>query len=293
MRPAALLADLSLLALGTLCRETCAFAIPASLPQFIRARPAAASGNFCLQMGATSALIETTACQVLRLVLRNGRAAQVSCSVKSNGFELLQGKLRGASVSGQDWASRLDLTARSINVDVGSVAVDAAALLRHRVLRFLPPSPSGNAIVVFNAQDFGNFLVHPLIHGMDLAGRSFVFDREGVVVDPINRTVGFRGRWGEQKLCIELSQTTARERLVARVVHGVDGEAEGLEDAAADHVASEVSDFFNNLEVDLDGPVLSFSSMSLEGRGIESGRLKLRLGIVVRKLPSIRAIASF
>ncbi|CAM9933313.1 unnamed protein product [Scytosiphon promiscuus] len=289
MKSAAVFAELSLLAVGTLSRETCAFMIPASLPRITRARSPAASGT-SLQMGATSALIETTACQVLRLVLRNGRAAHVSCSVKSDAIDLLQGRLRGASVKGRGWASRLGLTARSIDVDVGSVHVDAAALFRNRGLRFLPPSPSGKAIVVFNAQDFGNFLAHPLIRETVLVGRNFVFDRQGVIVDPINRTVAFGGRWGDQRLRIELSQTTTREPLVARVVRDADNEAGGFEDAV---VASEIGDFFNMLEVDLDGPVLSFSSMSWEGRGIDNGRLKLSLGIVVRKLPSIRTVASF
>lgn len=55
---------------------------------------------------------KATACRVLRTVLRNGREAHVSCKVESDALDLLQGKLRGASVKGRGWASRLGLTAR-------------------------------------------------------------------------------------------------------------------------------------------------------------------------------------
>lgn len=152
--------------------------------------------------------------------------------------------------------------------------------------------------MVFNAQDFGNFLAHPLIRRTFLAGSSFVFDREWVTIDPKTRTVEFGGRWGAKKLRVSLSQASAREALVARVAHSRVDEKEssvgidlGAKEAAT--IASELSEYFNNLEVDLDGPSLTFSSLSFEGSGVESGRVKLSLGIVVRKLPSIRAVASF
>lgn len=182
---------------------------------------------------------------------------------------------------------------RSIDVDVGRVRLDVGALFRRRVLQFEHPPPSGNAIVVFSAEDFGNFLAHPLIRRTVVAGRSFVFDRQGVVVDPRKRTVAFSGVWGAEKLRIELREAAARAPLVSEVVRSVDdGDRDGgLTDDHA--LASDMSEFFNNLEVDLDGPRLSFSSLSFEGSGIESGRVKLALGIVVRKLPNIRAVASF
>ncbi|CAM9214634.1 unnamed protein product [Ectocarpus fasciculatus] len=289
MRSTAVSAVLWVLLLEATVRKTCAYVARAPLPRFRRrARPGQA-----LEMGATSGLIETTACKVMRLVLRNGREAHVSCSVDSDALDLLQGRLRGASVRGRGWASRLGLTARSIDVDVGRVHLDVGALFRRRVLQFEQPPPSGNAVVVFSAEDFGNFLAHPLIRRTVVAGRSFVFDRHGVVVDPRKRTVAFGGLWGAEKLRIELSQAAARAPLVSKVIRSVeDGDHEsGLPDD--DAIASDMSGFFNNLEVDLDGPRLSFSSLSFEGSGIESGSVKLALGIVVRKLPSIRAVASF
>lgn len=174
---------------------------------------------------------------------------------------------------------------------MGSVNLDVGTLFRRRVLQFQHPLPSGNAMVVFDAQDFGNFLAHPLIRRTFLAGRTFVFDRGGVVIDPVNRTVAFHGRWGEERLRVALSQASARDSLAARVVRRVGDEQEvgGVDDK----IGREMSAYFNHLEVDLDGPTLSFSSLLFEGNGIENGRVKLGLGIVVRKLPSIRAVASF
>lgn len=115
-----------------------------------------------------------------------------------------------------------------------------------------------------------------------------------MTIDPVNRTVAFGGRWGEERLRVALSQPSASESssLVARVVfRGVGEEKEG--GGVDETIGLEMSSYFNNLEVDLDGPILSFSSLSFEGNGVESGRVKLALGIVVRKLPSIRAVASF
>lgn len=185
---------------------------------------------------------------------------------------------------------------RSIDVGVGSVNLDVGTLFRRRILQFRHPPPSGNAIVVFNEEDFGNFLAHPLIRRTLLAGRTFVFDRQGVTIDAKNCSVEFGGRWGGQKLRIALRQSSAREPLVATVVNSVDEKNNGDTDDATREdavVASEMSTFFNKLEVDLDGPRLTFSSLSFEGSGAGRERLKLSLGIVVRKFPGVRAIASF
>lgn len=179
-------------------------------------------------------------------------------------------------------------------MDVGNVNLDVGALFRRRVLEFRTPSPFGDAAVVFNAQDFGNFLAHPLVRRTAIAGRSFIFDREGVYIDPSLRVVEFGGRWGGQRVRIQLSQAAACERLVARLARGGAGaDYGGLAGEEVDAIATAMGKFFNNLEIDLDGPKLSFSSLSFEGRAVADGRLKLNLGIVVRKLPSIRAVASF
>ena len=184
---------------------------------------------------------------------------------------------------------------RTVDVDVGNVNLDVGVLFRRGVLQFQSPSPSGKAVVVFDAADFGNFLSHRLVSRTVLAGHTFVFAREGVAIDAGERVVAFGGRWGGRDLRVSLSQASARDRLVARVTLGAAGGAKGsfLAGEEADAVAVAMADYFNNLEVDLDGPTLRFSSLSFEGGGGKGGRLRLNLGIVVRKLPSIRAVASF
>ena len=183
---------------------------------------------------------------------------------------------------------------RTVDVDVGNVNLDVRALFRRGVLQFQTPSPSGKAVVVFNAADFGNFLSHRVVSRTVLAGRTFIFARDGVAINAGERVVVFGGTWGGRDLRVSLSQASARERLVARVTLGAAGGANSLlAPEQADAIAVAMAHYFNTLEVDLDGPMLRFSSLSFEGDGGKGGRLRLNLGIVVRKLPSIRAVASF
>lgn len=182
---------------------------------------------------------------------------------------------------------------RTIDVDVGNVHLDVGALFRRRSLEFRTPPPSGTAVVVFNASDFGNFLSHKLVGGTVLAGRRFKFERKGVIVNSTKRIVVFGGTWGGRGLRVELSQANPHERLVARVVGRVCEEVCELAGVEVETIALAMSDYFNNLEIDLDGPKLRFSTLSFEGSGVTEGRLKLSLGIVVRKFPNIRSIGSF
>lgn len=73
---------------------------------------------------------------MLRLALRNGREAHVSCSVESDALELLQGRLRGASVKGRDWASRLGLTARFVVYDIKMRGIREVSTFRATVALF-------------------------------------------------------------------------------------------------------------------------------------------------------------
>lgn len=181
---------------------------------------------------------------------------------------------------------------RTVAVDVGSVNLNVGALFRRRVLEFRAPSPSGTAVIVFDAADFGNFLAHKLVREAVLSRRRFVFDREDVSINASLGIIEFGGRWGGQSVRIALSQAGARKQLVAKVVTSKE-DASGLATAEIDTLSRDMSNYFNNLEIDLDGPKLRFVSLSFEGRGVKGGKLKLHLSIVVQKLPSIRAVASF
>lgn len=91
---------------------------------------------------------QATACRVLKLVLGNGEDAHVSCSVKSEALELLQGRLRGASVTGRGWASRLGLTARWDGKCLQTtrswlVSPVHQRLVKKRQKKIIPPASSG------------------------------------------------------------------------------------------------------------------------------------------------------
>lgn len=185
-------------------------------------------------------------------------------------------------------------------MDLGNASLDVGALFHRRAIEFRTPPPSGKAIVVFDATDFGNFLAHKLVCRASLAGRDFVFQRGGVFVDPTAGLVEFGGRWGNESVRVGLSQGTTgapREGLVSRVsrVGGSEGAAGNLGTAEdeLDALASAMGDYFNTLDLDLDGPRLRFLFLSFEGTSVRDGRVKLELDIVVPKLPSIRAVASF
>ncbi|CAM9244616.1 unnamed protein product [Discosporangium mesarthrocarpum] len=236
---------------------------------------------------ATSSLVEATACQLLRLVLRRSEDSYVSCSVKSNALELLGGKIEGATINGRRWTSRLGLTAREVSVDVGEVSFDVRSLFARRLLEFKRP-PCGEAVVVFNERDFANFLVHQLVRQAHIGGHALIFRPTGVLINPEASTITFGARWKALDLVIELSQVNGK--LTARVVRSV---GIPLLEEEAQMIATGVSNYFNSLRIDLDGPVLNFASLSFIGSGSRGGRLRLALDIIVRKFPSLRSVAMF
>ncbi|CAM9302059.1 unnamed protein product [Choristocarpus tenellus] len=234
---------------------------------------------------ATSPLIEATACRILRHVLQHGDKAHISCSVKSNALQLVRGRLEGASINGRRWTSRLGLTAREVSVDVGEVILNIRSLFHKRLLEFTRP-PSGKAQVVFDEQDFGNFLVHPLVHKTDIGGHALVFEKDQVRIDPGARSIKFGARWKDCEVAIELKQ--CKGRLSAGVA-----KERGLTSKEAQKLADGVTQYFNTLQIDLDGPVLSFASMSFIGVGTVEGSVRLGLDIVVKRFPSVRSVAMF
>lgn len=178
-----------------------------------------------------------------------------------------------------------------IAVDVGHINLDIGAILRRHVLEFHTPHPSGRAVVAFDARDFGNFLMHRLVHQAHLSGRRFLFSGANVSIDPDARVIRFDGKWGDYDVQVELSQPNPNAQLVAKVTreNGEDilGEAELVA------LGEDISDYFNTLEIDLDGPTLRFQKLSFEGCGATGATFRLHLSFVVRKLPSVRSMALF
>lgn len=64
----------------------------------------------------------------------------------------------------------------------------------------------GHAVLDLDAQDFGNFLVHPLLAKADLASGKFEFRREGTALDIDIGRATFTGVWHGQPVVMEACQ---------------------------------------------------------------------------------------
>lgn len=64
----------------------------------------------------------------------------------------------------------------------------------------------GRAVLDLNVQDFGNFLVHPLMGTASLPSGDFVFSREGITLDTDRGRASFTGMWHGQPVVMEACQ---------------------------------------------------------------------------------------
>lgn len=111
--------------------------------------------------GVTSTLISNLA--VVALKLRLASHTQVQCNVQSSSKQLLlQQSIGPVSVRGRDWSSPLGLTCKAIQADVNTCMLDMNSVLTKRKLILLEPA-KGVALIAFCYEDFGNFLMHPLL----------------------------------------------------------------------------------------------------------------------------------
>lgn len=149
-------------------------------------------------------------------------------------------------------------------------------------------------MVALSATDFGNFITHPLIKPpsprtndvTDLSENGLTFEKENVAVNPSTGTVIFYGNYAGLKWKFTLQRSTDsphKAKIQATLdEYGDEGiDHKGIEES----LASETSNFFNNMVFDLDGTHLSFEDMMLTDKGKESSVL-LSLQIVVKKFPS-------
>lgn len=72
----------------------------------------------------------------------------------------------------------------------------------------------GRAVLDLDAQDFGNFLVHPLMGTAKLSSGEFEFRREGTALDADVGRATFSGVWHGQPVVMEACQP---ERSVSHV----------------------------------------------------------------------------
>ena len=215
--------------------------------------------------------------------------ASVDAAVDAQVLGLLGGKVDGVVITGRDWRSRRDLTCRSLRFAVGEVSIDQGALLTDRLVK-LRSVPTGDAVVEFTPEDFGNFLAHPLTKDAARAsgpgGFEFVFDG-GAGCEPSravtleNDAVVFGGSWMRQDA--EGGRYRVEMRPSATEKGRVDVAATTAPNAATDGgrpLASAMAEFFEGLVIDLSGARVSYRDME-----VREGTVTLSLALRVVSFP--------
>lgn len=228
----------------------------------------------------TSFVVENVATLTIKAVLRESHKADVRCKVQCNAKDLLQGNLEAAEVQGANWMSPLGLTCRTIDVKVGKVSLDMDFLFRQQALKF-PLPPTGEAKIEFNEKDFENLLLHPLLTAAPVKGHKlekFEFMRGDCKINPSTKTICFAGRWKGRRRRIALSERGDGKLVGTMLPTFVEDE---------DKIGESMSQYFDNLELDLDGVSFKFKNMGFGVRDSMS-LVTLSLDIVVTKVPSVR-----
>jgi hypothetical protein len=226
---------------------------------------------------------------VIALRLRLTEQSDVACDVSSTSSDLLlRGTIGPVTVKGKGWRSGLGLTCRAIEATVGTCELNVGRILSSRKLVLTVPA-KGKAMIALDNLDFGNFITHPLIRPPVVPrsdttdGSPLTFLKDGAQIDPVLGTVTFRVTLMgvEWRCALQRGPVEAKRALieVVPVVPMPDSSATArvLEDA--------LTDYFNELEFELDGTMLSFRDMMVTDKGA-SPSVMLALNIVVRKFPS-------
>lgn len=274
----------------------------------------------------TSALISQLACMALKRRLKD--QTHVSCDLTTNSNGLLQGMVGPVTVKGRGWKSSRGLSCRAIEATVDKCQLDMGKVLANQKLVLTTPgalvvrrnhvsvvvflfqldalqttltlnffvAAQGRAMVALSAEDFGNFITHPLmrapappkIAGLASAENKLEFLKENVLIEPKHGSVSFYGtfagaRW---KFMLQRAPYGKHVLIQASLVEEIetakhDVDAESL--AAA--LTKSTSNFFNEMVFELDGTYLSFNDMMLTEKGMEPS-VMLSLTILVRKFPS-------
>jgi hypothetical protein len=235
-------------------------------------------------MDLSSGLISQLA--VIALKLRLARQTDVSCDVTSNPLDLMRGRVGPVTVSGQDWASAKGLTCRSIEAQVDSCELDIQRVFTDQKLRLTVPA-EGKAMINLNAEDFSNFITHPLMRAPSVSGdgehSEITFVNEGTHINTsAGGSVHFLANFNNQRWKCILKQGATRASI------GVAPETNSSDDCwkpVARQLSQALSEFFNKMVFELDGTYLSFREMRVAEDGPDPS-VTLFLDIKVRKFPS-------
>eukprot|EP00435_Cladocopium_sp_Y103_P013341 s1460_g3.t1 len=132
----------------------------------------------------------------VRLLLR--RYDLVRVKVQSRWDQLIRGRVEAVELSGKQWCTKLQLRARSLVVSASSAALDYGELLQGRVT--LTEVAKGSAEAIFDAQEFGDFLIYPQVSEAApvVSGAKVLFSERGVEIDSSAEELTFQGRHAGQ-----------------------------------------------------------------------------------------------
>ncbi|DBB02325.1 hypothetical protein WJX82_005664 [Trebouxia sp. C0006] len=252
----------------------------------------------------SAGLLEAVATAALqsRLRLHDKVEADISCNL----LGLLAGQVDSVHIYGTGWQSKAGLTARVLEVFLGKAQLDIEAILtKQRIL--LKSIPRGTAKIVFTARDFGHFLAHPLLRqaaATAVQGQLFAFDEHSVQFNSFygpSGAISFSGRWQADGHSYSLTmvpqgntaQVTALTEEVSEALSEQDLEMTAISadlsgaDKASLLVSEELSRFFSNLTISLQGIQLSYNSMKMSSQtsGADGDVLELHLGVAVLEFP--------
>lgn len=196
----------------------------------------------------------------LKLKLRSYE--KVAVTVDSSPIDLLSGKVKGVMVEGSRWASPKELTCRELKCKVGATAIDLQNLVQRQEIRMIQPG-RGTACIEFSSQDWANFLTHPLVttvtpevtvvdsasSSLSSATAPFAFVRQGKIEATEGKAL-FAGTFRNQTFRFALSQRADESGASVRALKAE--EVSGLQEQER-ILALELSEWFSNLEIDLDG----------------------------------------
>ena len=207
----------------------------------------------------------------------------VDVAVDANAATLLAGVVSRVDITGTNWRSRKELTCRSLRMSVGEAALDPGALVAERLIKLRRPS-RGDAEIVFTAEDFANFLAHPLVtaaaqeRGATASGEPMRFARDanaraettpdGAVAffGDVYHVAAKDAKRESARVRYEMRPANARGK-VAVVATSVTDATDATDDASSSFAvdlaaaAEDVAFFFENLVVDLSGARLSYRNM--------------------------------
>jgi hypothetical protein len=220
----------------------------------------------------------------------NKMTTLMSTNVQSSVGNLLKSAIGPVSVKGKDWASPLGLTCRYIEANVDRCQLDMNSVLSKRKLILVEPA-IGKAMVSLNAQDFGNFVTHPLLLKQAPVlknGEKIEFLKDNVEIQVETGVVVFYGKMmGELYKC-ELQRGSMQKARID-VSHAINSDDSSRNmSLVASELTNVISNFFNDLVFELDGTFLSFSDMKVHvgNASTSNPSLLMALTITVRKFPS-------